>query len=74
MTAYLQPGDQIHLCVPISSGHLTKASADAEAKTHADTLTELCERHGVTVVSWSGNPALSHPVASLVFRRSPDAS
>lgn len=68
MTAYLQPGDHIHLCVPISSGHHTKASADAEGKGQADALTAVCNQHGVMVSTWSGHTQLSHPVVSIVFR------
>lgn len=67
MTAILEPGDHIHLALPMST-HLTEAARDAEGKRQADALTQVCSQHDVTVVSWSSHSALSHPVASLVFR------
>jgi len=68
MTAYLQPGDQIHIAFPVS-GSLYPDAARAEAeRTHAD-LTATYAKLGVTVVTSSANSALTAPVVVAVFRQ-----
>lgn len=70
MTAYLQPGDAVHLAVPITPTH-SKEAANAEGRATVGELTAVCNRFGVTVASWSGHSQLGHPVVVAVFRAGP---
>lgn len=67
MTAYLQPGDQIHLAFPISAG-LFPSEANAEAQREHDQFAANYAKLGVTVVTSSANSALTAPVVVAVFR------
>ena len=74
MTAYLQPGDRIHLAVPISPALQGRAAQDEGARVHTEYV-QFYARYGVTVemTTTIGNPALTAPVVVAVFR-TPDAA
>lgn len=67
MTAYLHPGDQIHLAFPIS-GVLYGREAEAEAKRLHDEFTALYARLGVNIVQSTASSQLTAPVVVAVFR------
>ncbi len=67
MTAYLQPGDRIHLAFQ-ASDHPNAAKAEAQVKDDARDFTAAYAQQGVTVETWSANSALTHPVVVAVFR------
>jgi hypothetical protein len=69
-TAYLEPGDQVYVAVPVSPVHHTREAAYAEGKQLADAIAIDFAQHGVTVAHWSAHSQLSHPVIVAVFRPS----
>ncbi len=67
MTAYLQPGDKIHLAFGIDS-NLTYPEKVKQAESNARTLIAQYADLGVEVVLWSANNVLAHPVVVSVIR------
>lgn len=67
MTApYLQPGDRIHLAIPVSN----RSQADAQASLD-DALAALIPQYaalGVTIAIHSGTSSLDRPTVVAVFR------
>lgn len=66
MTAYLKPGDKVWLAFPMNQGE--KEEAKRQASLDAQFFTNNFATMGVTVVNWSANSALTHPVIVAVFR------
>lgn len=67
MTAYLQPGDRIHLAIPVTPGLPGDQAAEEAEHTRAQYEQEFHDR-GVTITGVTANPALTHPVVVAVFR------
>lgn len=67
MTAYLQPGDRIHIVIPFSRdeyGHPNPAAVEKDAAA----LIALYAAQGVTVISWMANSGLDAATVVAVFR------
>lgn len=67
MTAYLQPGDEIHIAFGVSA---TKygIDLDKEVAQRMRQLNEAYDHKGVKIISFSYNSLLTHPVVVAVFR------
>lgn len=70
MTAYLKPGDKIWLAFGMNSGvtDYEKEKGMEQARKDAETFTQVFADLGVTIVNWSANSALTHPVVVAVIR------
>lgn len=69
MSVILQRGDRIHLAVPISAA--SQHEAETETRKAIAALEPDYTQQGVTIISWSANTLLTHPVVVAVFRDSP---
>lgn len=67
MTAYLQPGDIIHLAMPIDR-RLRGGEIDAHVKKVNEEMAGFYGSLGVTVSMASYNSELTHPVVVAVIR------
>lgn len=67
MTAYLQPGDKIHLAFGIDSD-LSYQEKVQQAESNARNLTAQYAKMGVQVVMWTANSVVNHPVVISVIR------
>lgn len=70
MTAYLQPGDKIHLAIPIPPtlhGPALHAAVEDARQTYAATYAQ----HGIEVTYFDVSTALPAPVVVAVFRATP---
>lgn len=67
MTAYLQPGDEIHLAFGVSA---TKygPDLDAEVAERMSQFNEAYNHKGVKIISFNYSSSLTHPVVVSVFR------
>lgn len=68
MTAYLQPGDKIHIAFPVASGFFEAGELDRIVAEVNRQLTEMYALMGVEVVGTSSSPTLTHPVIVSVVR------
>lgn len=68
MTAYLQPGDEIHLAFPVSATKHGMA-LEAEIQQNMSHFNELYDRKGIKIISFSYNSDLTHPFVVAVFRQ-----
>lgn len=67
MTAYLQPGDSIHLAIPMT---VKLAGPDMEETTRlANELTAFYNSKGIHVAKCTAGPITTHPQVIAVFRR-----
>jgi hypothetical protein len=67
MTAYLQPGDKIHLAIPVDSNQ-TRDGILRQAKDSAESYIKDYARMGVEIVIWTANSTLNHPLVVSVIR------
>jgi hypothetical protein len=67
MTAYLQPGDKIHLAFGVDSD-LPYGDKVKQASENAQALTAQYAFQGIEVVMWTANSQLTHPVVVSVIR------
>lgn len=67
MTAYLQPGDKIHIAVGINSTYSMEL-ANRQVAEQLKTFEEAYGSVGVTVLTITGTPGLLHPVIVAVIR------
>jgi hypothetical protein len=67
VTAILRPGDKIHLAFGVDP-HVNREMVQQEALIVARNMTEAYAAQGVTIVRWTANTTLSHPVVVAVFR------
>lgn len=66
MTAYLQPGDKIHIAFPLSA-NIGETLPEASRRMHAE-LVAMYAQMNIELIGSSGNTMLSHPVIVAVFR------
>lgn len=66
MTAYLQPGDKIHIVFPLSS-NIGESLPDASRRIHAE-YCAMYNQVGVELIGSTGNTTLNHPVIVAVIR------
>lgn len=66
MTAYLQPGDMIHLAFGYSR-RIGETDQEAAKRTH-DELAGIYSQVGVQITGSSGSSELKHPVVISVIR------
>lgn len=66
MTAYLQPGDKIHLAFPLSA-NIGETLPEASRRMHAE-LVAMYAQMNIELIGSSGNTTLSHPVIVAVIR------
>lgn len=67
MTAYLQPGDKIHIAVGINSTH-SMADADQQTRDQLKTFEQAYGAIGVGILTITGTPGLLAPVIVAVIR------
>lgn len=67
MTAYLQPGDKIHIAVGINSTH-SVADANQQTRDQLKTFEEAYGAIGVSILTITGTPGLLAPVIVAVIR------
>jgi len=72
VTAYLQPGDRIHLAMPLD-GRLLPHEVQAETERIYAEQRAYYADHDVNVVQLSASSALTAPVVVAVFRDKPEA-
>lgn len=74
MTAYLQPGDRIHIAFSIGTleyvSTLTSDEVKERVKEFSDELTRMYRLMGVHVVGTTSSTAVDHPVVVSVVRES----
>lgn len=67
MTAYLQPGDKIHIAVGINSTH-SVADANRQTRDQLKTFEQAYGAIGVGILTITGTPGLLAPVIVAVIR------
>lgn len=67
MTAYLQPGDKIHIAVGINSTH-SVADANQQTRDQLKTFEQAYGAIGVGILTITGTPGLLAPVIVAVIR------
>lgn len=74
MTAYLQPGDRIHIAFSIGTLEyvctLTPDEVNKRMKAFSDELTRMYKLMGVHVIGTTSSTAVDHPVVVSVVRGS----
>lgn len=68
MTAYLQPGDKIHIAFPLSA-NIGETLPEASRRMHAE-LVAMYAQMNIELIGSTGNTTLSHPVIVAVIRES----
>lgn len=72
MTAYLQPGDRIHIAFSIGTLEyvctLTPDEVNKRVKAFSDELTRMYKLMGVHVIGTTSSTAVDHPVVVSVVR------
>lgn len=68
MTAYLQPGDVIHLVVPRSYVKTGPLPIEEFMQSDLGDTVEFYRSQGVTVGAVTNGPGLTHPIVVAVFR------
>lgn len=68
MTAYLQPGDKIHIAFPLSA-NVGETLPEASRRMHAE-LVAMYAQMNIELIGSSGNTTLNHPVIVAVIRES----
>lgn len=66
MTAYLQPGDKIHIAFPISA-NIGETLPEASRRMHGE-IAAMYAQMNVQLIGSSGNTTLNHPVIVAVIR------
>lgn len=69
MTAYLQPGDKIHVAFPITVlSHWDQTDVNTFVAQGGKYLTDMYAKMGVEVVGWSSSTTLDRPTVVAVIR------